>query len=60
MDFDAVIIGAGAVGCACARELSKYDLKTAVLEKASDAACGTSGAEFGGCPMPASTTGPEA
>ena len=43
MDFDAVIIGAGAVGCACARELSKYDLKTAVLEKASDAACGTSG-----------------
>lgn len=43
MDQDVVIIGAGAVGCACARELSKYNLKTAVLEKTADAASGTSG-----------------
>ncbi len=41
--FDIVIIGAGAVGCAVARELSRYDLKIAVLEKESDVAAGTSG-----------------
>ena len=31
--FDIVIIGAGVVGCAIARELSRYDLTIAVLEK---------------------------
>ena len=31
--YDAVIIGAGVVGCAVARELSRYRLKTVVLEK---------------------------
>ncbi|HEX9061331.1 MAG TPA: FAD-dependent oxidoreductase, partial [Clostridia bacterium] len=41
--FDVVIIGAGAVGCAVARELSRYKLKIAVLEKESDVAAGTSG-----------------
>lgn len=41
--FDIVIIGAGAVGCAIARELSRYKLKIAVLEKESDVAAGTSG-----------------
>ncbi len=41
--YDIVIIGAGAVGCAVARELSRYDLKIAVLEKESDVAAGTSG-----------------
>ncbi|HEX2925634.1 MAG TPA: NAD(P)/FAD-dependent oxidoreductase [Ruminiclostridium sp.] len=41
--FDIVIIGAGAVGCAVARELSRYQLKIAVLEKESDVAAGTSG-----------------
>ncbi|MCX7711414.1 MAG: NAD(P)/FAD-dependent oxidoreductase [Clostridia bacterium] len=41
--FDVIIVGAGAVGCAIARELSKYELKVAVLEKESDVAAGTSG-----------------
>ena len=41
--FDIIIIGAGAVGCAIARELSRYNLKVGVLEKESDVAFGTSG-----------------
>lgn len=41
--FDVLIVGAGAVGCAVARELSRYRLKTAVLEKECDVAAGTSG-----------------
>ncbi|WP_278244944.1 NAD(P)/FAD-dependent oxidoreductase [Ruminiclostridium papyrosolvens] len=41
--FDIVIVGAGAVGCAIARELSRYQLKVAVFEKESDVAAGTSG-----------------
>ena len=41
--FDVVVVGAGAVGCAVARELSAYDLKIAVLEKEYDVAAGTSG-----------------
>lgn len=40
--YDVVIIGAGVVGCAVARELSRYDLKTVVLEKGEDVCCGTS------------------
>lgn len=31
--FDVLIVGAGAVGCAVARELSRTDLHIAVLEK---------------------------
>ena len=31
--YDVVIIGAGAVGASIARELSKYKLKTIVLER---------------------------
>ena len=42
-EYDAVIVGAGAVGCACARELSKYALNVAVLEKNADVAGETSG-----------------
>lgn len=42
-NYDAVIIGAGAVGCAIARELSRYDFQIAVLEKEEDVAAGTSG-----------------
>lgn len=38
MNKDVVIIGAGIVGCAIARELSKYDLKVAVVEKDTDVA----------------------
>jgi len=45
--FDVVIVGAGAVGCAIARELSKYELSVAVLEKESDVAGGASGRNSG-------------
>ena len=41
--FDVVIIGAGAVGCAIARELSRYALRVAVLERNADVAGETSG-----------------
>lgn len=40
---DVVIIGAGGVGCAVARELSRYNLNITVLEKECDAAGGISG-----------------
>ena len=40
--YDVCIIGAGAVGCAAARELSKYDLKVCVIEKEEDVCSGTS------------------
>lgn len=40
--YDVVIIGAGVVGCAAARELSRYKLNTLVLERASDVCSGTS------------------
>ncbi len=40
--YDVVIIGCGVVGAATARELSKYDLKTAVLEAQNDVAMGAS------------------
>lgn len=56
-NYDVLIIGAGAIGCAVARELSRYQLKTAVLEKECDVAAGTSGrnsavvhAGFNNCP----------
>ena len=39
--FDVAIIGAGIVGTAIARELSKYELKIILLEKDSDVANGT-------------------
>ena len=42
-DFDVIIVGAGAVGCAIARELSRYQLSVMVLEKEYDVAAGTSG-----------------
>lgn len=45
--YDITIIGAGAVGSAIARELSKYKLKLAVLERASDVCEGTSKANSG-------------
>lgn len=40
--FDVAIIGAGAVGSAMARELSRYDLKIALIESNSDVGMGTS------------------
>lgn len=40
--YDIAIIGAGAVGSAIARELSRYDLKIVLLESNSDVGMGTS------------------
>lgn len=40
--YDITIIGAGAVGCAIARELSKYNLKIALVESNPDVGMGTS------------------
>ncbi len=45
--FNVAVIGAGVVGCAIARELSKYNLKTVVLEKGSDVCSGASKANSG-------------
>lgn len=45
--YDVIIIGAGVVGCAIARELSRYDRKVAVLDRASDVCEGTSKANSG-------------
>lgn len=41
-DFDIVVIGGGAVGCALVRELSRFQLKTALIEAADDVAQGSS------------------
>ena len=43
LDADVIVIGAGAVGCAIARELSRCKADILVLEKECDAAYGTSG-----------------
>ncbi|MCB2291113.1 FAD-dependent oxidoreductase [Clostridium sp. CS001] len=45
--YDVIIIGAGVVGAAIARELSRYDLKICVLEKECDVATGASKANSG-------------
>ena len=45
--YDVIVIGAGVTGCAIARELSRYDWKAAVLERASDVCEGTSKANSG-------------
>lgn len=42
MNYDAVIIGGGVIGCAIARELSRYDLHTCVVEREEDVCSGTS------------------
>lgn len=47
MNYDVIIIGAGVSGCAIARELSRYRLAVAVLEKEEDVCCGTSKANSG-------------
>lgn len=39
---DVVVVGAGVAGCACARELARYDLDVLVLEAGYDLACGAS------------------
>lgn len=40
--FDVIIIGAGVIGCAVARELSKYDASVLVIDKNEDVCGGTS------------------
>lgn len=40
--YDVIVIGAGVSGSASARELSKLNLRTLVLERAEDVCCGTS------------------
>jgi glycerol-3-phosphate dehydrogenase len=46
-NYDILIIGAGVVGAAIARELSRYRLKIAVVEKEEDVSFGTSKANSG-------------
>ena len=43
--YDAVIIGGGAVGCAVARELSRWKLKICLAEQGEDVCVGTSKAD---------------
>lgn len=45
--YDAIVIGAGVVGSAVARELSRYNCKACVIEKEVDVCCGTSKANSG-------------
>lgn len=45
--FDVAVIGGGAVGCAIARELTKYELCVGLIEKECDVALGTSGRNSG-------------
>lgn len=42
MVFDVAVVGAGVVGCAIARELSRYRLSCVLLEAGSDVGAGTS------------------
>jgi len=43
-NFDVIVIGAGVVGAMIARELSRYELSVAVIEKESDVCMGTTAA----------------
>lgn len=40
--YDIAIIGAGVIGCAIARELSRYQAGICVIEREEDVCCGTS------------------
>ena len=39
--YDVLVIGCGVIGAATAFELSKYDLKAAVIERGNDVSLGT-------------------
>lgn len=45
--YDVLIVGAGVAGCAVARELSRYQLHVAVVDKENDVSMGTSKANSG-------------
>lgn len=45
--WDVLIVGAGVIGSAIARELSKYNLKVVIIEKENDVSCGASKANSG-------------
>lgn len=47
MNYDVVVIGGGVVGCAIARELSRYAITAALIEKESEVGFGTSKANSG-------------
>lgn len=47
MDCDVLIVGAGVVGCAVARELSRYRLDVVTVERSGDVASGASRANSG-------------
>lgn len=57
--YDIAVIGAGAVGSAIARELSRYQLKIALIEANSDVGMGTSKASTA-IGIPATTRSPDA
>lgn len=46
-NYDTVIIGAGVIGCAVARYLSRYRISALVIEKDAEPAMGSSGANSG-------------
>lgn len=46
-EYDVAVVGGGVVGCAIARELTRYQLSVVLLEKESDVARGTSGKNSG-------------
>ena len=46
-EYDVAVVGGGVVGCAIARELSRYQLSVVLLEKESDVGRGTSGKNSG-------------
>ena len=47
MCYDVTVIGAGVIGALTARELSKYNLKVALVEASNDVAMGASKANSG-------------
>ena len=42
MNYDVAVVGAGVIGSLIARELSRYNLRIALLDKCNDMAMGTS------------------